>query len=105
MIRARTRLFLKQASVPLLALVLSGLAVALTGDTEFAIASLLIVLLKLNILVSWAWFSGKILDKANGENFATARALINDGNLAVAINRTGGYAVLVIAGAMLLRGV
>ncbi len=92
----------REIALGLLAIVLLSAATVVTGDAEFTTGTVLVVLLKLSLLLAWVFIAGRILDAANKDEFHADKKRIDDGNVAVALSRTGGFAVLVIAGAILL---
>ncbi len=72
------------------------------GVAAANLQSILMILMRLAALFVWASISGWVLDLANNTGFGNDKKLIDGGNVAVAISRTGGFAALVLGGALLL---
>jgi hypothetical protein len=95
-----------RAGIAIVVLFLLGSAsLLLSGDPDYDLKAIIVGAFRLSALLLWIWLSGWILDLANGVNFAKDREAIEGGNLALAVNRSVGYAALVIAGAMLIAQV
>jgi hypothetical protein len=96
---------LRSGAVIIVMAVLGAAAAHLHGDPDYNLQGFVMAFYRLSMLLLWVWFSGWVLDLANGVSFGKDRKLIEEGNLAVAVSRSAGYAALVIAGAMLIAKV
>lgn len=99
------RKWMREISGAIVVMALLLLGIAISGDAEYGTMVILTKLQKLTVLLVWAFVAGRILDLANGDDFESDKVRIDEGNLAVALSRTGGFAVLVGAGAIVLAGV